>query len=610
MAKSARFFQDDLRKNSTVHNEFIRPKEMVRAKVVEGKRRDLLIRWITFFRRNPMYFIRDYFGIKLHPFQILMIWALQKSELAYIVASRASSKTWIIAVWCLTLAVLYPGIKIVICSKTLKQGGLILSEKITSLMSSHTNVSREVRTITTNSNIYECIFHCGSTIKVVPSGENARGGRSNYTVIEESRLVPKDILEQVIVPMSEVRSPPYRMIEPYASDPRLKEEGRISYITSAGYVVENWFEKVQSCIRRMADGDESSNFIALDYLITIFHNIKTESMIKNEMQDMDSATVQMEYLNIPAGTSGKSYYRPNMFKRNLKQAFYPQREDTYNPKKNPYELKKVDGEVRMISVDIATRANKSNDNSIVCCIRMIPLKGKGYERHMLYMESHKGQHVGVQAKRIKEIFTDFEADYIVIDLQNSGVGVFDSLSEPTLCEERGITFPAMTVVDEIFDCIKQEFRDELRTNHTRGINAMPIIFPISATQSINSQIANYFRSSLQKGLWRFLIQEGDAEEYLSKSSKGFIDNSDSANTVFYVHPYLQTSLMVGECINLDMSLSGGMVKLVERAGCYKDRYSCISYANYIITTQFDKSLLKEPDDTDEFSEIASLVQFA
>jgi len=126
-------------------------------------------------------------------------------------------------------------------------------------------------------------------------------------------------------------------------------------------------------------------------------------------------------LNIPSGSSGKSYFRPTLFDRKLKQAFYPQKEDTYNSKHNPYGIKKLDGEIRFVTVDVATRANKVNDNSIIGCIRAIPLMGRGYERYLCYMESHKGQHVGVQAKRIKEIFDDFDADYIVLDLQNAGV---------------------------------------------------------------------------------------------------------------------------------------------------------------------------------------------
>jgi hypothetical protein len=609
MATSARPWKNQDSKNLASQDLFVRPKTMVKASEIEGERKEKMKRWVTLFRRNPHRFIEMYFGIKLYPFQILMIWVLQRSNLAYIVASRAASKTWIIAVWALTLAVLYPGMKIVVCSKTLKQGGLILSEKLTSLMSSHPNVAREIKSITTNANTYEAIFHCGSSIKVVPSSESARGSRANYVIIEEARLVPKEILEPIIKPFLEVRNPPYRSNPEYANDSRLKEEGTFSYITSAWYSAEYWFEYVKSCIKRMVAGDETSNFLAFDYLVTIFHNIKTEAMIKNEMQDADAVTIQMEYLNIPSGSSGKSYFKPTLFNRNLKQAFYPQRDEDYSEKKNPHGIKKTDGEIRLISVDIATRANKVNDNSITCCIRMIPLLGKGYERHLVYIESHKGQHVGVQAKRIKEIFYDFESDFIVIDMMNAGIGVFDSLSEPTLCEERGITFPPMTVVGEEYDTVEQKVRDDLRQNHTRGLNALPVIFPISGTQSLNGQIATAFRSSLQKKLWRFLIPDGEAEEYLIKNVKELSKKDDSELTAFYLNPYVGTGLLVGECINLDMKLSNGFIKLEEKPGCYKDRYSSLSYGSWVISSQFDRNLLTENDETDDFKELMSLVQF-
>ena len=245
--------------------------------------------------------------------------------------------------------------------------------------------------------------------------------RANYIIIEESRLVPKDILEQVIKPFLEVRTPPYRSNPKYMNDDRLKEEGIISYITSAWYKAEYWYDQVKTCIKRMNAGDETSNFLAFDYLITLYHSIKTESMIKNEMSDMDVMNIQMEYLNIPSGASGKSYFKPNFFPRTIKRAFYPQKEDNFSAKRNPYDIKKVDGELRFVTVDVSTRANKTNDNSIIACVKLIPIIGKGYERHLLYMESHKGRDVGVQGRRIKEIFFDFEADYIVLDLQNAGI---------------------------------------------------------------------------------------------------------------------------------------------------------------------------------------------
>ena len=71
---------------------------------------------------------------------------------------------------------------------------------------------------------------------------------------------------------------------------------------------------------------------------------------------------------------------------------------------------------------------------------------------------------------------------------------------------------------------------------------------------------------------------------------------------------LATGLLVGECINLDMSLVGGLVKLTEKSAGLKDRYSAVSYTNWIISQEFDKALLKETDDSDEFSDVRSLIQ--
>jgi len=465
-------------------------------------------------------------------------------------------------------------------------------------------VAREIQSITTNANVNEAIFFNGSSIKTVPSSENSRGNRANYIIIEESRLVPRNILESIIKPFLETRTPPFRLKPEYANDDSLREEGIISQITSSWFKSEYWYTYVKSTIKRMLAGDETANFLALDYLISIRHNIKTPQMIKNEMEDMDDVTVQMEYLNIPSGQSGKSYYTLSMFNRSLKKAFYPQRMDTFNEKKNPYEIKRVDAEIRIISIDIATRANKANDNTIISCARLIPMLGKGYLRQLVYMESHKGKNTIFQAKRIKEIFFDFEANYIVLDLQNAGIGVFDSLSQLTQSEERGVEFPPMTVVDNIN--VDEKLRQELR-DRTLGINPLEVIFPILASQSLNSSIAVTFRNSLQKKMWNFLLSENDIEEFLIKHYKDFMTNENDSFRGFYLNPYLNTSLLIAECINLDMILLGGAIKLVEKVGNYKDRFSSVSYLNYVASF-FDKDLLKETDNQSDEDAFLAVTQ--
>jgi hypothetical protein len=141
------------------------------------------------------------------------------------------------------------------------------------------------------------------------------------------------------------------------------------------------------------------------------------------------------------------------------------------------------------------------------------------------------------------------------------------------------------------------------------MNALPVVYPILASQSLNSQIAVSFRSSLQKKLWSFLIADGDAEEWLIKNQDEFMkDANDSYTTAFFLNPYVQTGLLIGECINMDMSVVSGMIRLSEKSGCHKDRYTSVSYANWVIS-HFDHDLLKEQDEGDDFSALMAMTQF-
>ena len=92
-------YKDEYRRDASSQDEFVKPKSTTKELSFDEARKERLKLWITFFRRNPHRFIEMYFGIRLYPFQVLMIWMLQRSTLAYIVASRAASKSWIIAVW-------------------------------------------------------------------------------------------------------------------------------------------------------------------------------------------------------------------------------------------------------------------------------------------------------------------------------------------------------------------------------------------------------------------------------------------------------------------------------------------------------------------------------
>jgi len=170
-----------------------------------------------------------------------------------------------------------------------------------------------------------------------------------------------------------------------------------------------------------------------------------------------------------------------------------------------------------------------------------------------------------------------------------------------------MVFPPMTVVNDTY--VDENLRIELM-GRTLGVGALPVIYPIRASQQSNSTMASAFRASLQKRLWKFLKSESDGEEFLMRTNKEFKKEiNDSETTAFFLSPYVNTSLFINECINLDMKLVSGLVKLVERPGCYKDRFSSVLYANSIIADIFDIELLKEREESSDLEALLSVTNF-
>ncbi|MFZ2992507.1 MAG: hypothetical protein WA061_02215 [Microgenomates group bacterium] len=580
------------RNNERRQNPLLRPKFMVKSKEVTEEKRKRLIRWAIFYRRNTHRFVEHYLGIKLYPYQKLWIYMMGIKDSMVSVAARSSAKTWLIGVYAVARCILYPNSSVVIVSSTLAQAAIILSEKIRGLINDYPAVAREIESITVGQNKNEAIFYNGSTIRVCASRDSARGARATFIIVEESRLVNLDILNSVIRPFAFVRPTPYSKLKKYSYLP--PEEPKEMHITSAHYSSGWWYKEMLVAIKNMLQG-KNVGFFATDYLTAIFHKIKTKAVIEKDREVMDEITFQHEYLNLSSGESSSSYFKNKMFQKNrsMKKSFYPLRPEEYANKNQKSSLPKKEGEIRVVSVDIATRAGKQNDNSILSCFRLFPTT-KGYEKEVPYMESHSGSNTGIQALRVKQLFYEFEADYIVLDVANAGISVYDSLTSITHDLEKGIEYPAMTCM--IHPSISEKMYDDLK-NRTIGLNALPVIYPIYGSSQLNSDIAVQMRNSLQRKTITFLVGENDAEDYLSKNIKGYLDAEDSETRANALSPFVETGLFVYESINLSMTIVSGLIKLSEPPGNRKDRYTSVSYGNYFISI-LEQDLLKESEPND------------
>lgn len=572
-------------------NLFAVPKTMVTGKQIDEERKNRIIDWATFYRRNVHRFVEHYFGIKLYFYQKIWLYFMSTRDSFVAIASRASAKTWLVGVLACARAVLYPGSEIVVVAATKEQAGIIVEDKIKSLMDSSPNLAREIRNLVTNMNKWAVEFHNGSIIKVVASRDSSRGRRATYIIYEEFRLIDKEVVDSVIRPFAYIRQTPYLKIPEFS---KYVEESKEIFISSAYHKGLWWWEETKKTIKSMLKG-ENVGFIAFDVRIALEHKIKTLSQIKKDVSKMDEITALEEVYNIPWGESSSAYFKLKQFlkSRNVDKAFYPQRIETYNSKKNPYEIQRIDGEIRILACDTAQRGGKSNDLSINACIRLLPTH-KGYHRELSYMESFSGVNSIKQSLRIKQLFYDFGADAMILDVAAGGGGlpIYDQLGQVTKDSERGIEYPPFTIMRH--ESYEESTYKEL-SERTLGVNALPVIYCFSATAKLNSVLAVEMRDKLQKKLWGFLIDETKAEEFLIKTkSSEFMKTDDIQSKAFFLHPYIQTSLAINEAINLEMVLSNANIKLIEPPSRRKDRIVTLMMGNYYASF-LDSNILKMDD---------------
>ena len=534
--------------------------------------------WATYYKRNPHRFCREYLGISLYWYQSLALYLMFRCRLCVFIAARASAKSFLIAVYAVCRAILYPNSRIVITSGVKEQAGLMITEKIRGDLYEHSAMlRREVRGIFNSQNKMAVEFHNGSTIEVVVCSENALGHRSTVNIGEEAKRIKKDIMDKVISPFRIVRQIPFTKLPMYDGDSRFAEEPVEIYISSS---IEDthWLYKVaKGAFQGMLNGD-GKFFLATDYSITLRHNIRTRQQMIDDFHKFDPITWAIEYENAVLRENTKAFFSYDMVRecQVLQRAFYPRaHDDVINKIKNRYAIPKQDGEVRIISCDMAFVDRSGNDNSCFSCIRLLPDTDawghKFYKVQVPYLEAIKGQEYRRQAIRIQQLKSDFDGDYIVLDGKNGGSGIYDLLARVLYDDSRGVEYGALRCMN-----------DDVFASRVNNPDADPCVFVVNASAKLNSDIANNFRMMLSQHQVELLIPRDEAVETLAQLFPDYIKTNDPEKRLWYEKPYLEGMLAMAEIVNLQYELgeSTGIIKIKEQSGWTKDRYTSISYGAY------------------------------
>ena len=162
------------------------------------------------------------------------------------------------------------------------------------------------------------------------------------------------------------------------------------------------------------------------------------------------------------------------------------------------------------------------------------------------------------------MFYQYRYTDIAIDTNGIGVGVYDFIIKDQYDPEYGVTYDGLSCIN-----------DENMASRCKIHGAKKAIWSIKANASLNTEMALNLRAGFQNGKINIPISEFEAEEYI-KSIKGFNKLSLTEQTRMKM-AYVQTTMLIYELIALEHETKGTNIKISERSGMRKDRYSSLEY---------------------------------
>lgn len=504
--------------------------------------------------------------------------------------NKVLGKSYLAAVFCVTRAILYPGSKIVIASGTRGQAINILSKIMLELKPKSPALAFEINEKESRMNGTEAqiVFKNGSFVKVVTSGDSARGNRANILIIDEYRLVSKDTVDTILSKfLTNNRMPEYGELSKEERVAAIKAEPNKTLYLSSAYFSDSWaYEKCETTFELMLDDSKHSFVCGLPYQLAMEENLLNAEQVADAMAESDFSDIKwsMEMEALWFGASEDSFFDFDVISKN-RHIKYPMLPDKFaallNNSSNVKIFPKTLGEKRILSADIALMSSRKRDNDATAIFinRMLPTKAGRYSNNIVYAASDEGLRTEEQALRIRKLFDEYECDYLVLDAAGIGMGVADALMRDMVDPETGEIYPALSCCND----------SEMASRCTVP-GAPKVIWSIKANAQFNSDVAIGLREGLRSGRIRLLENEYDGENLLSEI-KGYNSLTPQQKIQLQL-PYINTTLLIEELVKLDHEETNGRIKLRERSGMRKDRYSSLAY-NFWVASQIESKIKKK-----------------
>lgn len=510
---------------------------------------NLLEEQVLFYRSHLDIYVEDSFKpIRLSQDQHVIVREIGNCQDCKIVQNRGAGKTWVIALAAAGLCALYPGTSVGVASSTAAQATLVL-QKLKELADQNPNIANELvannaRTLVQLSKDKgKATFKNGSTIESF-SLESMRGQRLKVVIVDESLDVDPDKQESIVSPTRNHRRYTYYSygVPDFAS--------KTINITSACEKSNGFFDVFMNTLRRMARGDRSSFACALDYNAAVANGITDMAFFEKERERMPSIIFDMEYGSKFVGANSNSVF-PYDLTTNCRTL---EKIELNQPKNSKSRY--------TIALDIATSEAKDSDNSIVTVMKFTERNDGSFAKKLVYIKSYSGKKLDYLAEEIRKLYhLRFpNTEKIIFDARGLGDSLDRFFDKEWIDINTGKEYPPL-VVDDVPNANPE---------------ALPILHPFRAVQTLNQRIFTNLRVALEKRSIELPCQYRimQAKQAETEDPKKRLSQEEMAI-------YIEGDALIVEMGNIvaKVGASGNVLYDTPRHSMHKDRYSSLAMNN-------------------------------
>lgn len=512
-------------------------------------------KFISYYRYYIDEFACDILGLKLYPFQRIILRGMGRYQNSMFIACRGLGKSYLTAVFFICMGILYPGIKLGIASGMGQQARNVIIQKIKGELSKNENIAREIQfPIKTGSDDCVCYLKNGSEIRAITlaqdkGGDSARSWRFNVILGDEARLIKDDIIEEILIPMTKTK-------RQHAIHHNKPEKGKIIFLSSAHLKISPLYKRFIYHYQKMMEGSKDYFVCCLPYQVGVQSGIFEEDDILKE-KDKPTMTLDKflyEYCGIFVGSSGDSYYPYDL--TNTSRVL--QNCELEQPSKSKSEY--------IIVHDVAISEANNSDNASTHVIKLKERSNGTYFKEVVYTKIHNGKSLPAQMESLRELYhLKFpNAVKMVIDMRGNGEPLPSLFYTPWEYKH-----PVTGKVTEYPPLVLDNDEKGKRIK-----NAIPIIRGITATNISNNTMYTYMKSCFEDSTLRLLQPSAEVDEKYKNNEISLEE----------YHCFIEHDLLISELSNIkqEYTKSGNIVyeRIVKKQK--RDRATSLAYGLSVV----------------------------